>query len=92
MLVRCARERAAAEGWSGGVGGEDGLSGDEGGDVVNVAREDEAAAGGWNEVEEEEAGSEVDITGVRARSVRCRARWGCCAGREKEEEAMIDAL
>lgn len=33
-----------AEGSSGGVEGEEGLSGEEGGEVVNVAREEEAAA------------------------------------------------
>lgn len=63
--------------------------------MVNVAREEEEAAAAaavcnWVE-EEEDGGSEVEITGVRARSVRCRARWGCCAGREEEEkEAMMD--
>lgn len=34
------------------------------------------------EVVDGSGGREEDITGVRARSVRCRARWGCWEGRE----------
>lgn len=101
MAVKWARERAVGEECV-GVEGGDGVPCEEeeedGGEVVNVVREEwaaaaAAAAGDWVwrcEKEDGGGGSEDEIMGVRARSVRCRARWGCCAGRE-EEEAIVDA-